>query len=121
MIKGLSAGKYLTVTNGMSSDPYISPGAVGAGMMRYNSNMNCIEVSDGVAWKQIGMSYATVDLDYSAQQIMDWAKQKMEEEQKLDELCKKYPGLERARSNFETFKRLVLEEDASDTQVQSSP
>ncbi len=121
MIKGITGGKYVVVNGGSSSDPYISPGAVGAGMVRYNPNMNCMEVNDGNSWKQLGMNYANIELDYQAQQILDWAKQKMEEERKLDELCKKYPGLERARSNFDMFKQLVLNEESSDTTVQSSP
>lgn len=121
MIKGITGGRYVVVNGGSASNPYISPGAVGAGMMRYNPNMNCMEVNDGNNWQQLGMNYATVELDAQAQQLLDWAKKKMEEEQHLNELCKRYPGLERARSNFETFKRLVREEDASDTQVQSSP
>lgn len=107
MIKGISSGRYITVSGGMSSDPYISPGSVGAGMVRWNSNMNCMEVNDGMSWKQMSMNYANVELTPDAIAVLDWAKQKMEEEKHLDELCKKYPGLERARSNFETFKRLV--------------
>lgn len=121
MIKGITGGRYVVVSGGSSSDPYISPGAVGAGMMRYNPNMSCMEVNDGNSWRQIGMNYASVELDPNAQQILDWAKKKMEEERNLDELCKKYPGLERARSNFELFKQLVLNEESSDTEVQSSP
>jgi hypothetical protein len=121
MIKGITGGRYITVSGGTSTDPYISPGAMGAGMVRYNSNMNCMEVNDGNSWRQLGMNYANLELTPEAQAILDWAKQKMYEEQQLDELCKKYPGLGKARDHFETFKRLVQSSENLSESVQSSP
>lgn len=111
MIKNISGSKYIMVSNSGSSDPYISPGSVGAGMLRWNPNMNCMEVNDGNMWKQFSVSYPVVSLSSEAESILDWAKQKQAEERQLDELCKKYPGLDRARGNFETFKRLVIAEE----------
>jgi hypothetical protein len=115
MIKGITGGRYITVSGGMSSDPYISPGAMGAGMVRYNSNMNCMEVNDGNSWKQLGMNYANLELTPDAQAILDWAKKKMEEERQLDELCEKYPGLRKARDNYETFLALVQSESVPES------
>jgi hypothetical protein len=111
MIKNISGSKYITISNSGSSDPYISPGSVGAGMLRWNPNMNCMEVNDGNMWKQFSVSYPTVSLTPEAESILDWASKKQAEEKQLDELCEKYPGLERARNNFETFKRLVIAEE----------
>ncbi len=121
MIKSINGGRYIVVNGANSSDPYISPGSVGAGMVRWNPNMNCMEVNDGNMWKQFATSYPTIELSPEAQELLDWAKAKRAEEQKLNELCKKYPGLERARTNFDTFKQLVLTEESADTTVQSSP
>jgi hypothetical protein len=121
MIKGITPSQYITVSGGSPSNPYISPGAVGSGMMRYNGNMNCIEVNDGNMWKQLESSYATVELTVEAQAILNWAKKKMQEEQQLDELCEKYPGLGKARDNFKTFKRLVDSTENLSQSVQSSP
>jgi hypothetical protein len=122
MIKGInSSGRYLTVSGGSQASTYISPGSSGAGMMRYNSNMNCIEVNDGNMWKHLESSYAMVELTPETERILDWAKKKMYEEQQLDELCKKYPGLGKARDNYETFKRLVRAEEDVPQSVQSSP
>ena len=121
MIKGITPSRYITVSGGSTSNPYISPGAVGSGMMRYNGNMNCIEVNDGNMWKQLESSYASVELTGEATAILDWAKKKMAEEAELDELCKKYPGLGKARDNFETFRRLVNSETDVSESVQSSP
>lgn len=110
MIKGINGGRFVQVSNAYVSDPYISPGSVGAGMMRWNPNMNCIEVNDGSMWKQIGTAIPTVDLTTEANELLEWARKKMQEEKQLDELCKKYPGLGKARDNFETFLRLVESE-----------
>jgi hypothetical protein len=115
MIKGITGGRYITVVGGSSTDPYISPGAMGAGMVRYNSNMNCMEVNDGNMWKQLGVNYANVELTGEAQYILDWAKQKMAEEKQLDELCEKYPGLRKARDNYETFLALVRSESVPES------
>lgn len=112
MIKSIHGGKYINISGGFASDPYISPGTTGSGMLRWNSNMNCVEVNDGVMWKSFNTTVPTVDLTPEAQSILDWAKHKMEEERKLDGLCEKYPGLRNARDNFETFKRLVQSESA---------
>jgi hypothetical protein len=88
MIKEINVGKYLSVSGGQSSMPYISPGSMGAGMLRWNSNTNSMEVNDGSIWKQIGMNYATLELSSEAITILNWAKKKMDEENQLDELCK---------------------------------
>ncbi len=121
MIKSINGSRYIVVSGGSVSDPYISPGSAGAGMIRWNPNMNCMEVNDGNMWKQFTTSYPTIGLTPEAESILDWARQKQIEERQLDELCKKYPGLERARSNFETFKRLAQTETDVSQSVQSNP
>lgn len=110
MLKGLTGGQYITVSGGHPHNPYISPGTVGAGMLRYNPNMNCMEVNDGNMWKQLDMNFATVELTGEAVSILDWAKKKMAEEKRIDELCEKYPGLRKARDNYELFLNLVQAE-----------
>jgi hypothetical protein len=114
MIKYVN-GRNHVVVNNHGIMPYISPGSQSAGMVRWNVNMNEMEVYDGVSWKQLSTSI-DVGLDPEAEMILSWAREKMLEEQKLDELCKKYPGLDRARSNFETFLKLVQSEES----IQSS-
>jgi hypothetical protein len=121
MIKGIVGGNYVRVVDGSPGAPYISPGSSGSGMVRWNPNLSCLEINDGNCWIRMPTGYASVELDPIVINTIDWARKKMSEEQQLDELCKKYPGLQRARDNFETFKRLVLSEESSDTQVQSSP
>jgi hypothetical protein len=81
MIKGInSSSRYIAVSGGMAASPYISPGSVGAGMMRWNSNMNCMEVNDGNMWKTIDMGYATVELTPDAESLLEWARKKRDQE-----------------------------------------
>lgn len=116
MIKGITGGKYVMVQGGSSSDPYISPGSAGAGMMRWNPNMNCMEVNDGSMWKQLGMSYATVTLDAEAESILNWAKQERDRqrlrEKRIQEnpaLKKAYEAILRAEANYDMLDRIVGE------------
>lgn len=127
MIKNLAGGRYITVTGATVSDPYISPGAVGSGMMRWNPNMNCMEVNDGNTWKQFTSSYPTIDLNHEAQELMDWARKEknkqLERERRIREnpaLLKAYEAIQRAEANFDILDRIVGD-DLQAEQVQSSP
>lgn len=112
MIKGLTGGQYIAISGGHANDLYISPGAVGAGMVRYDPYFKCMEVNDGTSWIQLGVSFANIELTVEAHAILDWAKQKMTEEKKINELCEKYPGLGKARDNYEVFLKLVQSDES---------
>ena len=115
MIKGInSSGRYITVSGGTASNPYISPGSVGAGMMRYNPNMNCIEVNDGNSWQQLGMSYATVELNPDTEALLEWARLERTKQRILAErieqnpaLKKAYEAVVRAQENFDILDKIV--------------
>ena len=129
MIKGITGGKYVIVQGGSSTDPYITPGSVGAGMIRYNSNMNCMEVNDGNMWKQLGMSYATITLDSEAESLLNWAKEERDRqrlrEKRIQEnpaLRKAYEAILRAEENYDMLDRIVGDVVHSESeQVQTSP
>lgn len=129
MIKGITGGKYIMVSGGSSSDPYISPGTVGAGMVRYNSNMNCMEVNDGNMWKQMGASYASIALDAEAESLLNWAKQERDKqrlrEKRIQEnpaLKKAYEAILRAEENYDMLDKIVGHCEACEPeQVQTSP
>ena len=128
MIKGITGGKYVMVQGGSSSDPYISPGSAGAGMMRWNPNMNCMEVNDGNTWKQLGMAYATVTLDAEAESILNWAKQERDRqrlrEKRIQEnpaLKKAYEAILRAEENYDLLDKIIGDDHNAGPQVQSSP
>lgn len=102
MIKGITPnGKYIIVSGGSPSSTYISPGSVGAGMIRWNSNMSCMEVNDGNMWKTIEMNYASVGLSPEAESLLDWARKKRDEEVALQALAKKNSAVKIALDNLE--------------------
>jgi hypothetical protein len=114
MIKGInSSGRYVTVTGGQSSGVYISPGAQGAGMMRWNSNANCIEVNDGNSWITMCMGYATVDLNGEAESLLDWARKKRDEESRIRALAEKHPGIRDLQERLDIMLALVKEQDTA--------
>lgn len=108
MIKHVDAGYGITVT-GYSIPPYVSPGAQSAGMTRYNTNMQCIEVYDGNSWLNVS-STPNIALSPDVVSIIDWARTKMQEEQQLKKLMEKHPGLRDTYEKFELMKALCQEE-----------
>ncbi len=111
MIKGITpTGRYTIVSGGNSINPYISPGAAGAGMVRYNPNMNCMEVNDGNSWITLGMNYASVGLTPEAESLLDWARQKQQEEQAIQTMIDKYPALKKAKDNYDLIWNLIKDE-----------
>lgn len=79
-------------------------------MMRYNSNTQTIEVYDGNTWLALAGS-ADVSLSPEAQQVLDWAYKKMKEDEQLEVLMKKHPGLKDLNEKFTLMKALVAEDD----------
>jgi len=127
MIKGITqSGRYTTVSGGSASSTYISPGSSGAGMMRYNSNMNCIEVNDGNTWKELMGSHASVGLTQEAEALLDWAREQRNKQQARKyaaesnpALKKAYEAIQRAEENFDILEAIAGKYDESD-QVQAS-
>ncbi len=128
MIKGITqSGRYTTVSGGSASTTYISPGSTGAGMMRYNGNMNCIEVNDGISWKELSGSFASVGLTQEAEALLDWAREQRNKQQARKyaaesnpALKKAYEAIQRAEENFDILEAIAGNYDESD-QVQASP
>ena len=96
MIKGINqGGRYISVTGGMPGSNYINnySGAQGIGNMRFNTSTQNVEVWDGNNWMTLQTSYATVQLDSEATSLLDWAKEKRDEEWKMQELIKTNPAV----------------------------
>lgn len=96
MIKGISpTGRYTIVAGGQAPSTYINnySGAQGIGNMRYNTASQNYEVYDGNNWMPIGSSYATVGLSGEAEELLDWARIKRDEEMRLKKLADKHPGI----------------------------
>lgn len=100
-----SISNYITASYSADS-PYILAGAPSAGLVRYNSGIGSLEVYDGSIWKLLGGS-AIIQLTPESELALQWAINKMNDEAKLNLLCKQYPGLEKAKNNYELFRRMV--------------
>ena len=111
MIKGIMGGASITVSGGSVSYPYVPMNSNNPiqGMVRVNGQD--VQVFDGSSWITMGSGYANVELTPEVQSIIDWARKKKQEEERLDELCEKYPGLRKARNNYEVFLKLVQSEE----------
>lgn len=111
MIKNIySRTDHIQIGQGYSNVPPMSPGAQSAGMLRYNTNSNTMEVYNGVAWFSIETA-ADISLSPMAQQAMDWAMKKMEEDLRLQSLMARHPGLKELNDKFEMMKILCQEEE----------
>lgn len=110
MIKTIMAGAYINIQNAYASAPYISPGAVGAGQLRWNSNINAIEVNDGLYWQSLSPSSPTIELNTEARELLDFVK-KQRDRQRLVELNpslqKAYDAINRAEDNFDMLAKLA--------------
>jgi len=106
----VSNSNYITVSGSASSAPYISPGAAGAGMLRWNPNMQCVEVNDGNVWLTFAESHVGIDLGPDTQKIIEWAARKMEEEENLEAMLEQYPALRKAKENFDILLNLTKDD-----------
>mgnify|MGYP003334389745 FL=1 len=91
MIKSIMAGPGLAVSGGTVTYPYVNMNQTSAGLVRYNGNIQNLEIYDGSSWVTMYSSAANVTLDYDVQTILNWARQKMQEDQRLQELAKSNP------------------------------
>ena len=111
MIKSVnSSGRYIQTGGGIPMSPYFSPGAQGAGQMRFNTNSNNIEVWDGVAWKEISNNYASVGLTSEAESLLDWARTKRDEDLKFKALMELHPSIQDLKEKLDIMVALVRKE-----------
>jgi len=107
MIKGISStGRYVQVTAGGAST-YVNgySGAQGVGNMRYNTSNQSMEVFDGSNWIMLNMDYASVGLSGEAESLLDWARQKRDEEMAWKSLAKDNQAVKIALDNLEQARK----------------
>lgn len=107
MIKGITqSGRYVTVTNGNAST-YVNSysGQQGVGNMRYNTSNQNMEVFDGTSWIMLSMAHASVGLTSEAEALLDWARQKRDEELIWKQLADKNQAVKIALENLEQAKQ----------------
>jgi len=118
MIRTLHPGKGINIKNGYHSYPNISPGSNGAGMIRWNSSLNCFEINDGVVWRQLTMNEPTIELSSDFQTVIEWAQAQMNKERIREEriknnpaLYKAYTAIKRAEEHFEILEKIIGEDN----------
>jgi hypothetical protein len=105
MFKGIVGSRYINVSGGSPTTPYIPSGGRSAGMIRYNESSANIEVYDGAMWKELSSPPVFIDLADETRMILDWAKQKMEDEEKYKILAEKHVAVKLALDNLERAKQ----------------
>lgn len=91
MIKTINgSGRYIMVNGGFPATTYMntSSGFMNVGDVRYNANMQRLEVYDGNMWLELNTSHASVGLTPDAEIALDWAIKKRQEDMALEELAK---------------------------------
>jgi len=111
MIRSISAGPGLAVAGGSTSQPYINMNNASAGMVRYNGTSQNFEIYDGSSWMAMYSVAATVSLDYDVQTILNWARDKMQEDQHLKELAQRHPGIADLQEKLEVMIALVQQQE----------
>lgn len=118
MIKGIMAtGKYLGVSGG-SSHTYVNnqSGLQGVGNVRYNTTTQYFEVFDGTMWMQLSMSHAQIGLTSEAEGILDWARHKRAEEERIMKLAQEHAGIKDLQEKLEIMIALVSKDKQNDSQ-----
>ena len=83
-------GRHVMVNGGYPATTYIntSLGYMNVGDVRYNTQMQQLQVYDGQSWVEINSSHASVGLTPDAENAIDWAIKKRQEDLALEELAK---------------------------------
>jgi len=111
MIRSVSAGPGLAVAGGGMSYPHVNMNNASAGLVRYNGNTQNFEVYDGSSWMAMYSVAATVTLDYDVQTILNWAREKMQEDLRLKELSQRHPGIRDLQEKLEVMLALVQQQE----------
>ena len=98
-------GRYVQVSGG-SSSTYVNGygGAQGVGNMRYNTSNQRMEVFDGTNWQQLNLGSASVGLNGEAESLLDWAREKRNEELMWKSLASENEAVKIALENLEKAK-----------------
>ena len=130
MLKGLNTGgRYLQVSGG-SFNTNISKSynsnAHSQGDMMYDLDQQCIKVYDGSSWQTLHGGFATVQMTYEAESLLEWARKKRDQEIELQSLAETNPtikdlvnAMQESVSDYEhkiaMIKALIKKEDSVGT------
>lgn len=98
MIGHINIGKHISVSGGTLPHFTLNPNP-GSGMIRYNPVVG-IEVFNGDSWYPVPKTSINLDLNKEANLALDWAIEKMKEEEKIKELSHHNESLRIAYENY---------------------
>ena len=111
MIKNITTlGRYMQ-TSGGSLTPYFSPGAQGAGQLRYNTTTGNMEVWDGVTLREISNNHVSVGLTGEAEGLLDWARDHRAKVMEQERLMQAHPAVKDLKEKLDMMIALVQEEE----------
>jgi hypothetical protein len=93
MIKSINGSNGIVINNGYSNWPQFynnNSANTLVGQVRYNGSSACMEVYDGSTWLTMTSSYPTVELSGDVQSVLNWARAKMIEEERIKELAARH-------------------------------
>ncbi len=101
MIKSIYSKDLLV---NQSQHPYNGP----TGQVWWDGNTRSFKIVSGPGQSMdLGMDNVNLEFRPEVERILRWAERKMQEEDQLDQLCKKFPNLDEARREFEVLLALV--------------
>ncbi len=98
-------GRYVQVSGGTAST-YVNgySGSQGVGNMRYNTSSQRMEVFDGNGWVQLNLGSASVGLNSEAESLLDWARERRNQELEWQNLAASSEAVKIALENLEQAK-----------------
>ena len=88
MIQNIYGSNGIKVVGHQPTLPYINMTNMSAGSVRYNGKIASLETYDGNSWVTLNSDAgASIELDASVTEIIQWAKQKKDEEVELEKLA----------------------------------
>jgi hypothetical protein len=73
------------------------------GQMMYDLEAQCIKVYDGQNWIILHGSNTTVNLSYEAESLLNWTRQKRDEEHLRQKIVEEFPQLKEASDDLQKF------------------
>lgn len=87
-----------------SDNSYYQPAVTGA--VQWNGVEKCFQVSTGGGWQKIDNNiYLNISEEY--EKVINWAKRKMEEDMRLEQLASQYPAVVDAKQHLDNVINLV--------------
>ena len=106
MIKAITGGQGITVSNSSTSWPYFqnyNNNSV-SGTVKYDGQTQSFMVYDGTMWQSLPSSYPLIEMSPDVHELLQWAKQKRDQEYKIKDLMLQYPTLADAKNQLDKAK-----------------